>query len=157
MASWLPLGIGMKSFDSLSDPTLVQWVRVPPGARQCPASCDKSMQAVPGGWRNWYHWMAPMLSWPKSNRTPLGHYVFGPSNATRLHLRLSRSSVMPKWCPSSRNIQCCQVCGFPMELSNFNTVTTVVLMSAGWSDSKNLIFIPWNANLTREHVWASFE
>ncbi len=25
--------------------------------------------------RHWYHWMAPMLAWPKSNRTTLGHYV----------------------------------------------------------------------------------
>ncbi len=70
MASLLPLGIGMKSLDPLSDPTLVQlFLLVHDNAG---ASCGESMQAVPGGWRNWYHWM---LTWPKSNRTPLGHYV----------------------------------------------------------------------------------
>lgn len=33
MAHLLPLGIGMESLDPLSDPTLVHWVLVPPGAR----------------------------------------------------------------------------------------------------------------------------
>ncbi len=94
MAPWLPLGIGMKSMDPLSDPTLVQWVL---GSSWCTASCGESMQAVPGGWRNWYHWMAPTLVWPKSNRTPLGHYV----SVHPMHLRLSRSSVMP-WSRSGR-------------------------------------------------------
>ena len=47
----------------------------PADARQCPASCGKSMQAVPGGWRNWYNWMALTITWPKPDRTPLGHYV----------------------------------------------------------------------------------
>ncbi len=74
---------------------------VPPGARQCPASCAKSMLGVPGGRRNWYHSMVPMLAWPKSNRTHLGHYVLGPSDADSLHLRLSRISVMP-WFTSGR-------------------------------------------------------
>ncbi len=78
---------------------------VPPGARQCPASCAKSMLAVPGGRRNWYHSMVPMVAWPKSNRTHLGHYVLGPSlgpsGADSLHLRLSRISVMP-WSTSGR-------------------------------------------------------
>lgn len=31
------------------DETLVQWVLGPPGVQQCPASCDETMQAVPGG------------------------------------------------------------------------------------------------------------
>ncbi len=109
MAPWLPLGIGMKSLDPLSDLTLVQWIL---GSSWCTtmlsphtlASCGESMcswrmkEQIP--WPPRTHWMAPMLTWPKSNRTPLGH-CFGPSNAARLHLRLSRSSVMP-WSRSGR-------------------------------------------------------
>lgn len=34
---------------------------------RCPASCVESMQAVPEGLRNWYHWLVPTLAWPKSN------------------------------------------------------------------------------------------
>ncbi len=73
---------------------------VPPVARQCLASCGESMQPVPRGWRNWCHWMSATLAWPKPNRTPLGHCL-GPSNGTRLHLSLSRSSMMP-WSRSGR-------------------------------------------------------
>lgn len=40
------------------------------GAGQCPASCDRSMWLVLGGWRNWDHGL--MLAWPKSKRTPPG-------------------------------------------------------------------------------------
>ncbi len=54
----------------------------------------KTLQAVPGGWRNVYHWMVHTLACHISTRTPLGH-CFGSSDAARLHLRLSRSSVMP--------------------------------------------------------------
>lgn len=45
---------------------------------QCPVSCGKRMQAVPGGWRNWWSWLAPTLAWQKSNRTHLEHYVLLP-------------------------------------------------------------------------------
>ncbi len=72
----------------------------------------RGMQAVPGGWRNWYHWMAPTLAWPKSNRKPLGHCF-----AARLHLRFSGSSVMPWSRPTKdtirhliRSMPRCQAC-----------------------------------------------
>ncbi len=66
---------GCTDLYSLDNGTLTAWV--PPGAQKCSPSLCKSMQAVPGGWNNWYHWMAPTLTWPKSNRTPLGNYVWG--------------------------------------------------------------------------------
>ncbi len=70
MAPCLPLG--------MTHCQTLRWCSgswVPPGARQCLALCGESMQAVPGGWMNWYHWMAPTLACHKSNRTPLGHYI----------------------------------------------------------------------------------
>lgn len=48
----------------------------PSNARQWPASCGKSMEAVPGGWRNCNNLKAFTISWLKPNRTSLGHYVW---------------------------------------------------------------------------------
>ncbi len=71
MAPWLSLGFGMKSLEPLSDPTLVQWVLGSSGCTQC----GESMQAVlEDEGIDTIEW-APTLAWPKSNRTPLGHYV----------------------------------------------------------------------------------
>ncbi len=43
--------------------------------------------------RNWYHWMATTLAWPKSNRSPLGHYVL-------FHLAGCTSDCPgAQWCP----------------------------------------------------------
>lgn len=55
------LGIWMKSFDILSH--RMQWV-LGSGATQCPVSSGESIQAG----TDWF-------AWPKSKRTPLGHYV----------------------------------------------------------------------------------
>lgn len=60
-------GIGMKSLD----PGFIQRI-------QSPASLGKN-----GYSRNWYYSLFPMLVWPKSNRTPLGHYFV-------VHLKLPR-------------------------------------------------------------------
>lgn len=68
MASWLSLGIGIKSLDPLLDPLLVLWVLG-----------SWSMQYVPGGWINWYNWLALTLTWPKSNRTYLSHVSIHPT------------------------------------------------------------------------------
>lgn len=47
-------------------------------------------------WRiNEYHWLAPKLAWPKSNRAP--HYVSVHLTPSGWTSRLSRNSVMP--CP----------------------------------------------------------
>lgn len=69
IAPWLLLGIEMESWCSRT------WV--PPSVWKCP-TLWLSMLAVPGGWRNWYHWLEP-------NRKPdILH--FGSSVATRLIL-----------------------------------------------------------------------
>ncbi len=100
MAPWLPLGIGMKSLDPMSDPTLVQrvlsssWCTTMPGLmwREYASSSWRMEELIPLN--------GPTFAWPKSNRTPLGH-CFSPSEAARLHLNLSMSSVM-HWSRSGR-------------------------------------------------------
>lgn len=67
-APWLPLGIGSKTSDPLSDPILVQVVL---GSWQRLASC--SVQVLPIGWKGPHHWLP--FACPKSSGTALGHYV----------------------------------------------------------------------------------
>lgn len=69
---------------------------VPPDAGHCSASCGESIQRIPGGWRNLYHWLASTLTWPNAVAiTPLGHDA-------SVHPKLpSRISDYPgnQWCP----------------------------------------------------------
>lgn len=72
---WLLLGIMMKSSDALSDHMLVQSALVLPGTGQFPASCGRSVQAVPGWGGHWRYWLALTTSVPESIWESLGHDV----------------------------------------------------------------------------------
>lgn len=48
---------------------------VPTGAGQRPASCDQSVQTVPGWQRHRCHWQALTFLQPKSSWAPMAHYV----------------------------------------------------------------------------------
>lgn len=92
MAPWLLLGIGHKSLEPLSDPMLVQWVLC---SSWCTTMPDFMWREYEGSfWKmKEYRWLPPSL--PALNPVKCLWY------ATWLHLRLSRSSVIP-WCRSGR-------------------------------------------------------